>query len=619
MRQAPLPLYPEVSDYRPPAPPDLSQFSVIDLDCESTGVSWQKGDRPVGIAVGAPQAKKTWYLPFAHRGGGNLSEESVRTWARRELRGKRIRNHSTRFDLHMTQSWGVDLREQDNTFHDVQHSAALLDDHRKRFALNVLAQDELGMSKIDVGPKDNIADLPARVVAPYAERDVELVARLADHYAPKLRAEGLETVSKLEDDVIPVVVEIERNGMPLDVELCERLNVEAARIEEQMQWDLERQVGFMVNPDRPDHMRRLFNLCGEPLQVVCRNKRCKGKIYALGTKTCVCDKELSDEPSFPNAVVQPAARRHDAILKAWRIGKLKDLRSKFLVKYRDSHVNGILYPHFNQLKSDDGGAVTGRFSGDMQQVMGADKYKRAYGWLSEYSPESFLIKRLFLPQEGDWCSADMKQVEYRTFVHYVFAVLKNERLIKFYRENPEVDFHHIVGGFILPLRPDITRTETKTANFLSMYMGGPGTLAAALDIDMPEAQELYNVYHEAFPEVKQLSAKARYKAETRGYLKSFLGRRCRFPDPDRIYTKALNSVIQPTAADANKLALVAAYKERKFLEIVMRMTTHDSLETDLRNRTKLDAYKELLNEQRMALSVPLLWDVNTGDRWSSCK
>lgn len=618
MKQAPLLFY-EESAWTPPALPDLSRHAVVDLDCETTGTSWQTGDRPVGIAIGLPAARQTLYLPFAHRGGGNLAEESVREWARRELRGKRIRNHSTRFDIHMMQSWGVDLREQGNTFHDVQHSAALLDDHRKRFALDILARDELGIGKIEIGPKDGIADLPAHAVAPYAQRDVELVAKLAEHYAPKLKAEGLEAVSALEDDVIPATVELERNGMPLDLELLERLNVEAARIEEQMQWDLERQVGFTVNPDSPDHMRRLFNLYDEPLMVVCRNKRCKNRIFPLGTAQCVCGTKLSTEPSFPNAVVQPGGRRHEAILKAWRIGKLKDLRSKFLVKYKNTHINGILYPKFNQLKSDDGGAVTGRFSGDMQQVMGANKYDRAYGWLSEYTEESFLIKRLFLPSEGDWCSADMRQVEYRVFVHYVFEALGLTRLIQYYRDDPNTDFHDVVGGFILPLKPDINRTETKTANFTGLYMGGPGTLASNLDIALPEAQELHSVYHAAFPEVKQLSSLAQTVARERGYLKSFLGRRCRFPDPDRIYTKALNSIIQPTAADANKLALVAAYRERKSLEIVMRMTTHDSLESDLRNRSKLDAYKELLNEQRMALSVPLLWDVNTGDRWSACK
>ena len=138
MIQPPIPFTgPSIDTWRPSAPPDLSAFDEIELDCETTGLD-RFDDRPVGLAIGTP--KGTQYLPFAHRGGQNLDEAVVKRWAERELRGKRIRNLNTKFDLHQMASWGVDLRAQGNTYHDVAHSAALLDDHRKAFDLSTRAR-----------------------------------------------------------------------------------------------------------------------------------------------------------------------------------------------------------------------------------------------------------------------------------------------------------------------------------------------------------------------------------------------------------------------------------------------------------------------------------------------
>ncbi len=559
-------------------------------------MSWQTGDVPVGIAVGA--GDQQWYLPFGHRGGGNLCDKTVKRWAERELRGKRIRNLKTKFDLHMMRVWGVDLCEQDNTFHDVSHSAALLDDRRQSFSLDALAQTELGEGKLDVGPKDAIGDMPAGMVAAYAMRDVELVRRLAEVYGPRLKAEGLERVSALEDEVLPVVVEIEKNGMPLDVMLLERWSVESQNILERLQHAVWKEAGFHVNPEAPTDMVRLFHQCGEAIP-----KTAKGA------------------PSFTAPVVQSAALRHPAIALAWRIGKLHDLRSKYLLKYLKEHVNGVLYPSLNQLPTDEGGTISGRFScvrPNLQQVMGQNKHDRSYGWLKEYGDDDFLVKRLFVPRQGVWCSADMKQVEYRIFVHYT----ESKRLIQRYLDDPDVDFHKIVGEFITPLRPDINRTEIKVFNFLSIFGGGVGAAQRNLGITSEQAYDLHKAYHSEFPEAGQLSQKAMRVADQRGYVMSLLGRRSRFagrPGARERIHKALNSIVQPSAADANKLALVDVYRERHRLAITMRMTVHDSLEVDMHDPWLLPYYKEVLNRQRLPLSVPLLWEVSTGSTWAACK
>ena len=76
--------------------------------------------------------------------GGNLDEDTIKRWAQRELRGKKITGANIRADNHWIYQWGVDLEEQGNTLADVQHYAALLDEYRREFNLDVLAHDFLG-------------------------------------------------------------------------------------------------------------------------------------------------------------------------------------------------------------------------------------------------------------------------------------------------------------------------------------------------------------------------------------------------------------------------------------------------------------------------------------------
>ena len=360
MRQPPLLfLAPETAWWTPPAPPDLSHFKTIELDTETTGVSWATGDRPVGIAVGADGQQ--WYLPWGHRGGQNLDEAVVKRWAREQLRGKRIRNLHTKFDLHMMRNWGVDLRDHDNTFHDVAHSAALLDERRRGLSLDALARDELGLSKANlpalaIDDKTAIADLPAGEVAPYAMRDVELVARLAEIYDPRLAAENLCRVSQLEDDVIPAVVEIEANGMVLDLPLLHHWIEECQRLIALYSQRAFQQCEFRVNPDSSKHLEKVFERCHVPIV-----------------------KTASDRPSFTAAIMKAAAEKHEDIRTVWRLGQLRDLESKYLAPYANAHVNGVLYPTLNQLPTDDGGTISGRFScvrPNLQQVMGQDKHNR---------------------------------------------------------------------------------------------------------------------------------------------------------------------------------------------------------------------------------------------------
>jgi DNA polymerase I-like protein with 3'-5' exonuclease and polymerase domains len=593
---------PESDLWTPPELPDLSRYTKLTVDCETDGLDWQKGSLPVGIAVTAPEARGTeaisrWYIPWGHRGGGNIDEARVKEWARRELRFKQIRNLNTRFDLHFLRAWGVDLRDGNNTFRDVSHSEALLDDHTRKFSLEAIAQKRLGEGKLDVGvAKDSIAELPAGMVAGYAIQDCELVDRLVDIYEPLLAAESLNRVQALEDAIIPVVVEMESNGLPLDMELLTRWEAQTKVLAEKLAWELYRLLGFTVNPDSSKDLHRLFEHCG-----VENYKR---------TET--------GQPSFTGDVMKDAASKHEAIKLAYRIGKINDLRSKSLLKYLKDQHNGVLYPSFYQLMSDEHGTVSGRFSSarpNAQNVQGKDKHLTTYSWLMEYGTDDYLVRRLFKPQRGTWVCSDMAQIEMRLFVHYS----NSERLLAWYRENPKVSFHKkVFNDIIQPVNPDLTHTQVKVFGFTGLYGGGAGAAARVLGVD--DARGPFEAFHEAFPEMRALSHEAQRVAESRGYVKSILGRRSRFvgkPGQRERTHKALNCVIQPTAADLNKLALVELYNERENLGLTMRATVHDEMDGDLEG--PVEALEAVLERQLLPLKVPVVWETGTGPTWADAK
>ena len=578
------------------APPDLSQYPDIEADFETDGVDIRTSN-PIGIAVGF--GDKQVYVAWGHRGGGNSTDpETAARWLK-SLRGKRISNHTTKFEIHMSRRMDADLREGGTTFHDVSHSAALLDDHRKIFALDALAKDELGEGKIELFSKSNLADLPAGAVAAYAKRDVVLVSRLRAAYAPRLHAESLQRVSALEDALIPAVVEMEANGMPLDMPLLEAWNVESKKLTEKLQWDLYKATGSQINPDAPTDMSRLFLQCGESI-----------------TRT------ETGAPSFTAPIVQAAAARHESIRLAWRLGKLNDLRNKYLVKYLNDQVGGVLYPTLHQLRADDGGTVRGRFScvrPNLQQVMGKDKhggkdgFGGLYGWLREYGATDYLIKRLFIPAPGRrWLGTDARQLQFRIFVHYS----ESERLLQYYRDDPNVDFHKIVALFVQTAKPDITRTQVKTTSFTSLYGGGAGAVSRTLGIPEDLAHNIVETYHQEFPEVRRLSEKAEAAANARGYVKSLLGRRSRFlGSPKQGLHKALNCVILPSEADIAKMKMVRLYAERERLGLTLRMIGHDAFYGDLET-DDLSAVNETLAIQEHPLRVPITWDSHLGANWA---
>lgn len=606
--------------WKPVEPPSLDGIEDVYLDFETSGLKWWEDHVPVGAAVATRDGRK-WYLPWGHDGGGNLPWDSCERFLKRELRGKRIKNLNTRFDLHMGRKVGVDLEAQGCKVGDVGHYAALLDDNRRRgFDLNTLGMEQLGIGKVrGIDLSHGAARYHAGEIAEYAMRDVDLVRQLDWKYGEKLAEQNLQRVADLEDRTIYPVVEMEKNGTIIDTDLLHRFKIELEQVALRELTSISRQVGFQVRPNATKDLARLFRHLSIPI-------------------THFTEDLLDPKPSFDESVL----RSYDdpLIAQVLRARKLLALNKNYVTKYSNTLEPGaILRYALHQLRADEGGTISGRFSSaafsskgwkhgaNIQQVAAVEKQLKAIcprcalaqivsldDHLREGHPEAWLIRQLFLPAPGNlWLSADAAQIEYRLFAHYA----RSPKLLEAYEKDPWTNFHKLVYTILLPFAPNVTYKHTKNVNFAFVYGAGIKKIAEMLGLTRDEAEELVNTYKRTFPEVPMLLHKASKNARDYGFVKTLLGRRSRFPNRQRLH-KALNGVIQGGAADIMKEKLIELHDARHETGFKMRFTVHDEVDGDAPDLECARKVGEILNRQSYSLRVPILWEVSTGENWARC-
>tara|TARA_R110000824_G_scaffold167181_6_gene343981 strand:+ start:1666 stop:3465 length:1800 start_codon:yes stop_codon:yes gene_type:complete len=570
------------TNWKPDPLPSLEGIKDVEIDCETDGLEWHNGHRPIGIGIHS--AKGSQYIPWGHKGGGNLDENQCREWARKELRNKHITNLNTRFDIHHLYQWGVDLEAQGCTVSDVSHYAALLDDNRRRFSLDRLAQDYLGIEKIGKElDATRMADYHASQVAPRAIGDVEIVHKLKEMMWPELDAQDLQRVRQLEDDIIFPVCEMERNAAPLDAALLEAWVKESEQEYIRCLYSVSRDLGFNVEPKTKDWVR-VF----EKLKLTIEHRTDKGA------------------PSFTDDVLKHV--NHPIVQQLRRASKLASLRSKFLVPYHKALTEDHKLRYaLHQLRVDNYGTVRGRFSSsnkNIQQVPAVEKQKVIFG-------DNYVVRQLFKPESGVFLAADAKQIEYRIFAHYA----SSPKVLEAYKENPDISYHEFVWEMVKPYKSNITYKAVKNLNFAKVYGAGKNKIAAMLELPRAESDRFVADYDRAFPEIPQLSRDAIKRAEHQGFVTTIAGRRARFHNGLKAHT-ALNAIIQGSAADINKMKIIDLHRERKHTGFIMRFTVHDELCGDCPDKHCYEAVKSILNKQAVNLKVPILWDVQVGPNWA---
>ena len=606
---------------------NLAPYETVYLDIETTGFEIYTTDKPIGISVGvdAGDGKSVFrYYPYRHNVGPNYDVRMIYNWLRDSLKGKTIVGHNIgAFDLPALRHDGLNLIGLNNKFRDTMHAAIIHQPDAPNYSLDGCAKRYLGMDIGKVGglDKSNLVNIHPSEVGPYAEQDTRLCWMLDPVLAGFLRKGELQEVFDLECRTIEPVVEMQENGLLFD----------HARAKE---WIGLAQKDFLasqgeiggINMNSPKQTQEVCDRLGivYPWNWKCPTATCEEAFpdYKREGQTYRCWKCKVDlvptSPHFGKKFLKHID--HPFVKSLLKAKQLHKLLHTFLIPWVENidPQKPILRFQLHQLRDRDeqgsqSGAVSGRFScsgmgagAQPQQVWSTENQIAEIG--SEY-----LLRSLFIPENGTrFLSIDASQIEYRLFAHYS----ENADLIDAYNNNPKIDFHQFVADVVL--KGKMVRKKAKNINFGIVYNMGVEKLAREMNISLKEATEMMAIYNEHFPAARALRDKCKRSAQVGAPTVTLYGRRFEWPEGRRnkAYV-ALNRLIQGSAADIMKLALVKAYHGGYCSK--MRLCVHDEICADILSDDAARALKEDLEDPAFLdnrVRVPLLWETSIAHNWS---
>ena len=616
------------SEWVPPAElPDIFDAKEIAIDVETrdpniktNGPGWATGD---GEIVGYAIAVDGWfgYIPIRHEHGGNLDERIVNKWLKKvfECPADKIM-HNAQYDAGWIRRMGFTINGR---IIDTMVVASLLDENRFSYSLNNVAYDYLEKVKSEKGlreaaisfgldPKSDMWKMPAMYVGPYAEGDATLTLDLWNHFSVEIEKQKIGSIVNLELDVLPCLIDMTWRGVRIDQDKVERTKDALLKREKATLAEIKNMTGLNVEIWAAQSLSKAFDKLSIPYPKTEKGAPSFTKQF------------LTDHPHELTKLV----------VEARNLNKTSGTFINTIMKHCRS--DGRIHGHINQIRSDDGGTVSGRLSmsnPNLQQIPARDP---------ELGP---MIRSLFLPEEGEeWAAIDFSQQEPRILVHYAHVLGNSKGRVPFkgteefvdaYRHDPDMDFHSMVAKMA-----SINRKQAKTINLGMMYGMGVNKLSDQLGIEVDEAKSLITQYHDRVPFVKGLMNGVMQHLNSKrsgGAISSILGRKCRFDlwEPTtfgmskalpykeaiseygettrlkRAYTyKALNRLIQASAADMTKQAMGNIYKTGR----VPLIQIHDEIAISVKNREEAKEIAEIM-ENAVTLEVPSKCDVEIGPSW----
>ncbi len=595
--------------------PDLRSYDEIAIDLETrdpelktrgSGAVIGLGE-VVGIAVAVPGRK--FYFPIAHGSGPNMDRKRTLEWFK-DICGSDATKifHNAMYDVCWIRKLGIKIN---GLIVDTMIAASLIDENRFQYSLNALSWDYLGHGKSEAAlneaaksrgldPKADMWQLPAMEVGSYAEKDAELTFELWQIFKKEIIYQDIESIFNLETDLFPCLVDMRFLGVRVDVERAHKLKQDLEYQENLLLSQIKKESNIDVQIWAARSIAKVFDKLKLPYE------------RTLKTQAPSFTKNFLQE--HPHPVVKQIA-------KAREINKAHTTFIDTIIKYEHK---GRIHAEINQIRSDAGGTVTGRFSynnPNLQQLPARNK---------DLGP---MIRSLFLPEENHtWGCFDYSQQEPRLVVHYAalhkFPTVYD--VVDAYENDSSTDFHQTVADMA-----KIPRSQAKTINLGLFYGMGKNKLQAELGVSKDKAAELFDQYHAKVPFVKQLMNAASNRAQERGQIRTLLGRLCRFhlwepnmfgmhkamshedalrehgPGIKRAYTyKSLNKLIQGSAADMTKKAMLELYKEG----IIAHIQIHDELDLSVESESHAKKIIEIM-ENAVSLEVPNKVDYEKGKNW----
>lgn len=598
--------------------PDLTGYREVAVDLEThdpnlttLGPGWARGDgKVVGIAVAA--GDETWYFPIAHANGPNLDRKVVLRWFQKQMATPRQRKimHNAQYDLGWLLAEGIEVQGE---VVDTMVVAAIVDENRLSYSLDNLAKEYCGMRKDEkllrsaakdwgLDPKKDMWKLPAKFVGGYAEQDARATLALWRALQKEVESQQLQAIFEIEQPLTEILVKMRQRGVRVDLDKADQSRVALRKRVSEIKAFIKSKSGVDIEPWAAASVQKVFDSLNLTYERTERGQPSFTKMF------------LS---SHPNEVVQSIVH----------LREMDKADSTFIDSILEHEHNGRIHCEFHQLRSDDGGTVTGRMScstPNLQQIPSRDPVLKK------------MIRGIFVPEEGrQWGSFDYSSQEPRLLVHYC-AILPDhmrhpmidEMVQQFHAGN--ADLHQMTADIV-----GVKRKQAKTINLGIMYGMGVGKMADQLGIDQDEAKRLLEIYHSKVPFVKGIADLASKQAENNGQVRTVGGRICRFPMWEsrsfgytkplshdaalkeygpgirRAFTyKALNKLIQGSAADQTKKAMVDCMREG----LLPMLQVHDELCFNVESDEQAKKICEIM-EQGISLMVPSKVDQDLQTNW----
>ena len=662
---------------------DLDGITTVAVDLETydpnlktKGLGAIRGDGFVcGVAIAT--GKDTVYFPLSHSDTNLSLDKKLKLWEildEKLFQNEKITKvfHNAMYDVCWIRA--VTGKKMKGRIVDTMVAASVIDENRFRYSLDSLSKDFLKEKKggYDLqektlvwskgtikDPMSNMHKLPASIVKDYAKQDVNLTLKLwklfdqefdkvlytkyeEDEKGNKLKNKDgnfiiveektSRNIFELETKLFPCLVDMKFKGVKIDVEKARAFG------------------------------KRLEKTRNNIIDYIARKTNIRIEIWAASSIKALLDhQDINDYTKTPKSGMPQLPKNYLSthknkylrlIAKAREFDKAKNTFIEGLLGFVH---NGRIHADINQIKGEDGGTVTGRFSmsnPNLQQIP-------SKGYIGKK------MRELFIPETGsEWYSFDYSQQEPRIVVHYAIKLgMAGTADLQKEFDKEDADFHQIVADMA-----NIPRKQAKTINLGLFYGMGKIKLQKELNLDSKRAQTLFNTYHAKVPFVRQLSRDLSEFASNEGLLFTLGDRFCRFdkwetrdkewnPETNRFtevklyptreeaidgykleqmqkynklidsenehfekhYTraftyKALNRLVQGSAADMTKKAMVMLYEKG----IIPHIQIHDELCVSIKDKETRTMVQNTM-EQAIKLEINNKVDCEHGPNWGQIK
>lgn len=449
-----------------------------------------------------------------------------------------------------------------------------------------------------LGPKGknqrSFQELAPMEVYQYACEDADIVLQLKDKLEEDLKEKGaLELFNEIEMPLIPVLVNIETNGVRLDTESLKATSEEFTARLNQIEQKIHEYAGKEFNVGSP---KQVGEVLFDDLKISEKAKKTKTGQYVT-----------SEE------VLESYRSKHPIVEEILNYRGLKKLLSTYIdaLPQLINPATGRIHTSFNQAVT-----ATGRLSSsnpNLQNIPIRDENGRE-------------IRKAFIPDDGcEFFSADYSQIELRIMAH----LSKDANMIEAFCEGDDIHAATAAKVYNIPLS-EVTsdmRRKAKTANFGIIYGISVFGLAERMGVSRQEAKELIDGYFKTYPQVKEYMDRSIEVAKKQEYVETIFNRKRYLPDINsrnavvRGYAErnAINAPIQGSAADIIKVAMVNIYRrfEKENIKAKMILQVHDELNFSVPTEEKERVQKIVLEEMEGAykMAVPLKADCGWGKNW----